>query len=402
MARAAERLDCRLVFVVDPRTAYVQRLRPVLEALGDVFDLAKDDTFDLDALRALERRRPAGIVTFSETELAVAASLADALGLRYQSPADIPAITQKDEQRRRLAEHGIPVPRFAAIRSEGDLEAALATVPMPAIVKPVLGAASRNTSVAHDPQECRREVTRLLSGQLQEPEASLVLEELLVGKPVDEPWGDYIAVDCVAAASGVAPVFVTSKFALAPPFRERGGYGARSAEPRDVIDQVRELGCSAVKALGIHTGIADVEIKLTPDGPRVIEVNGRLGAWVDDLAVRSGAADPVDIALRVALGDPIEVKTDDDAYDARIAFNYVFVPPIDAEFVAAVDNSAVQRLRRQAGVDRVTVLQEVGAPVHWRTGAAGFAAFASGVVDELDDLARTITLLEQESPVSYV
>ena len=34
----------------------------------------------------------------------------------------------------------------------------------------------------------------------------------------------------------------------------------------------------AIEALGIRTAVVHTEVKLTPEGPRLIEVNGRLGA----------------------------------------------------------------------------------------------------------------------------
>ena len=45
-----------------------------------------------------------------------------------------------------------------------------------------------------------------------------------------------------------------------------------------------DIASMAIKALGVRVGFLHTEIKLTPDGPRIIEVNGRLGGSVAEMA----------------------------------------------------------------------------------------------------------------------
>lgn len=54
----------------------------------------------------------------------------------------------------------------------------------------------------------------------------------------------------------------------------------------------------------MRTGITHTEVKLTADGPRLIEVNGRLGGFQSGLGRLAGGLDPVVLAARVALGGP--------------------------------------------------------------------------------------------------
>ena len=158
------------------------------------------------------------------------------------------------------------------------------------------------------------------------------------------------------------------------------------------------LACRAVEALGVSTGIADVEIKLTPDGPRVIEVNGRLGAWVDDLAVRSECSVPAEVAVRAALGLPFEGRND-PVPDSPIAFHYLLVPPAGATEVRGIHG--VPALRRVPHADRVTVLTSPGSPAGWELGAGANAAAVSGTVSTHGELAETVAALEEVSWITY-
>ncbi|MFF7814223.1 acetyl-CoA carboxylase biotin carboxylase subunit family protein [Streptomyces sp. NPDC007945] len=394
LAEAARQADCRLVFVTAD-TDHAQEMIPTLEMVGSVVNTA--GRTESDVLRELARLAPAGILTFSEFRIAATVRLAEALGLPYHRPADLAAITHKDQQRLRFAEAGVDTVRFRTVTSPKQVDEAVAAVGLPAIVKPVIGASSRNTVAVTTEEECRAALAALFDPSADGPtETAVMLEELLVGRPEKHPWGDYIAVDCVARGDDVRPVFVTSKFGLAEPFRERGGYGGFSVVPEHEERQVRDLACRAVRALNVH-GVADVEIKLTPAGPRVIEVNGRLGAWVDDLAVRSGTSDPAGIAVRAALGLPYD--TPDVKKDGPIAFHYLVVPPRGARRVRAIRD--VGALRRLPRVRRVSVLAEPGADVDWRIGARGNVAAVLGTTDTHEELAATVAAIENADWIDY-
>ena len=408
LARAAEANDVRLVFVVgaeamvtgrpDPTAAtHVEQMLPTLRMVGEVVDGSGGDEDEL--LSLIDAHQPAGIVTFSEFQLDPTARLAARLGLPHHPLADVPAITLKDAQRQRLAERGVDAIRVATITALGQLDAALAQVGLPAIVKPVRGASSRNTLVVDTPTRAYEFVAGLFAGDGPGPrESALMIEELLVGRPTVAPWGDYMAVDCAVAGGRAEALFVTSKFALAGPLRERGGYGSRSVVDDSLIADVAALACRAVEAVGVTTGIADVEIKLTDSGPRVIEVNGRLGAWVDDLAVRSEFSEPADVAVRAALGRPFRVRNPPSP-DTPIAFHYLLVPPANAQRVREI--RGVSALRRIPHVDRVGVLTRPGQSAAWQLGAAANAAEVSGTTSTHAELAETVAALEEVAWVSY-
>lgn len=390
---AARQNRCRPVFVV-PDTAHVRDMAPVLGMLAQVVPVS-DDRARL--LRMMRELAPKGIATFSETMIGIAAWLAAELGLRYHELADLRAITHKDAQRLRLADRGVGTVRFRAVADPAAIDEAVAYVDAPAIVKPVVGAASRNTVLAATRSQARAELARLLKGGgTGLVEDAVILEEFLVGRPTLPPWGDYIAVDCVASGGDVQPLFTTSKFALAEPFRERGGYGSRTVLPSSEIRAVQDLACQALRALGIRLGVADVEIKLTAGGPRIIEVNGRLGAWVDDIAVRSGTADPAGAAIRCALGQDPGLAVPRD--DGPIAFHYLVLPPVRATRIRAVrDADALRRIRH---VSRVSVLGRPGDEVDWRLGTRTVAS-VQGVVSDHQELADVVREIEHAEWISY-
>ncbi|MFD2417231.1 ATP-grasp domain-containing protein [Amycolatopsis pigmentata] len=397
LAEIAAENDCELCFVA-AASDHTAEMEPVLRMFGTVVE--GDAMPERELVRLLGGMRPRGVVTFSESQIRRTARLADALGLPGIDPADVTAITTKDGQRHRFADAGLDATRYRAVSRVDEIDQAIKFVGLPAVVKPAVGTSSRNTLPVFTHEASRAAMRGLLladSGASREP--VVVLEELIVGRPVAEPWGDYLAVDCLANGSDVRPVFVTSKFAVAEPFRERGGYGPGSVVPAADVREACDVACRAVRALNIRHGIADVELKLTTSGPRLIEVNARLGGWVDDLAMRSGHADVAGIAVGAALGRDVDIPDAVEPKADGVAFYCTLIPPLWATRVGTV--SAGSKLRRIANVDSVTVIARPGSEIDWRRGTRSNVASVRGCAKSFADLAVTLAQIEDCDWIEY-
>ncbi|MEY2230725.1 MULTISPECIES: ligase [Streptomyces] len=288
------------VFVI-PAADASHGIASILAAFGEVVEM------DLDAVEeTAERLRtygPDGIITYSEQLQRVTAHLAELLELRYHTRQMAELLTDKWQQRAALREAGVDSVRTALIHTEADWAAAAAHVGFPAVLKPVHGVASGNTF--HVPDEATglghlRSVLALdRPGLIQG--GGLVLEEYLVGRPT-EPFGDYVSVEIAVVDGDLTTVGVTGKPPLVPPFRETGRFWP-SPFGRAEDEEFTALARSAVAALGIRTGITHTELKVTPQGPRLIEVNGRLGGGIQELSLSAMDLDLTGYAARIALGE---------------------------------------------------------------------------------------------------
>ncbi|MER5198104.1 ATP-grasp domain-containing protein [Streptomyces sp. NPDC002755] len=283
------------------RSAHTAQIAPLLADLAPVVAVDGDSPPALDEAGArLRAHRPDAVLTFSERRLATTAELAARLGLPYHDADTVRLLTDKYEQRRRLRERGVDPVRTRLLRTPRDWAPALAEVGLPAVLKPVRGEGSRNTHPVRDADTGAALAAGLLTGA--DAEEALVLEEYLAGAD-RAPFGDHVSVESAVVDGRVTHWAVTGKFPLAPPFREVGHYWPAplaDAERAAVLD----LAGRAVEALGLRTGITHTEVKLTADGPRLIEVNGRLGGFQSGLGRLAGGLDPVALAGRLALGGP--------------------------------------------------------------------------------------------------
>jgi hypothetical protein len=341
--RAAEG-RCDVLFLFDRRD---EGAREAGE-LFDEFDVGCDITgLPFDAVvQRLGERAVAGVVTFSEFQLTRTARLAAALGKPFHTPAVVDRLTHKSLQRTALSAAGVDPLRFRKVESVADVPAALLDVGLPCVVKPDVSSASRNTF----------QIDSLAGWQAVAPryrqDEALIVEELLVGDPsvAGSAWGDYVSVDVVTMA-GVHTRFATvGKFRLVPPFREGGMFHPSTLGPAQLA-AVQRLAFAALDALGVEHGITHTEIKLTAGGPRLIEVNGRLGGYVADLVRRSVGVDPVALALHAALGT--EPPTVAAPGEPALAYQLFLPSPARPVRVREVRNVAL--LEGLAGVESVQI-----------------------------------------------
>ncbi len=291
------------IFLVSA-SSFSAEVLPLLEEMGEVVQLTGDPVSDSAVTRKLGAD---GILTYSEHMLRATALIAERAGLRYHSPELARLLTNKVAQRQVLRAAGVERVRSHPLYTAADWPEALTTVGLPAVLKPCRGAASFNTNVVTTEQQALDllpSAFAVMDGwEVAGGEPVLTMEEYLPGRP-SQPYGDYVSVESMCTARGVFPLAITGKLPMIKPFRETGHFWP-SQLPAAEQEEIRHLVTAALTALGVRSGIAQTEVKLTADGPRIIEVNGRLGGFVSPLSLASCGVDLVQLAARLAVDDTL-------------------------------------------------------------------------------------------------
>ena len=336
-----------LTFAI-PVNPFTHQALPLIAETGRVVHLTGEA--EADAAR-LAGERPDGILTFSESLLAVTARLAEILQLPFHTPETVRRLTDKFEQRAVLSASGVDRVVTAAIDSEEDWEPALRKVGLPAVVKPVRGSGSNGVYRVDDEAAASR-LRNSLFGRKPGP-PHLLAEEYIRGRP-SHPFGDYVSVESVCGPRGVTHVAVTGKFPLLPPFAEQGSFWPCPL-PADEIAEITDLVGRAITALQVSVGITHTEVQLTPAGPRIIEVNGRLGGQIHDIAMRSNSVDLVKANASLAVGQPVDVKP--ITVDSVVFLNILSAPDRPCTLTAV---RGMRDVRRLPGITGYTSLAHPG------------------------------------------
>jgi biotin carboxylase len=267
---------------VDPEA----ELRAVKE-VGDYVEAAGPDEVVPAALAYAAEHEIDGIFTVSEPLLRQTAELAERLGVEHHNPLSAARVmTDKYEQREALRRNGLPAPRHAAIASPDDLAPALEAVGTPAVMKPAFGAGSMlifrieslsELRVHYDEARSRYSQTELLRGVQPKFDLEQVIEsENWHG---DDRFAGYGSVEALMFEGEFFPLAVSDRTPLLPPFRETG-LMLPSSLPAERQDEMIGSARAAAHAAGATNGPLHIELMMTPTGPWVIEINGRLGGSI--------------------------------------------------------------------------------------------------------------------------
>jgi biotin carboxylase len=393
VAEAAAGL-CDLLWMVDTSVPEMKQMVDLLNRFGPV--VAVDGMTAEEMADALSSERPDAMVTLLDAGMVDYARLAEALGLEFHSPAVAEALIDKARQRQVLADGGLAMPPLHVVPA-GQMEADLAgpeeEVGWPAVLKPRSAQGSRYTFLAAD----RAQLANLLEA-LGPGRPEMVLESFIPDDPARQgsPYGGYVSVESLVAGGVISHLALTGRFPLAENFRETGFFIPAVLE-QDEQDAVLRLATAAIEALGIRTGCLHTEVKFSPDGPRLIEVNGRVGGGVPEMLQRAAGIHLVELTLRVALGEDIRIEG--PVATEGIGYRFFLQPPPVSATVATIEG--INRVSDWPGVDTISVHQGPGADLDWRDGSRNHIVAVVGSAKDYDELQAVDRLLHQEVTVTY-
>lgn len=390
LAEAAEAV-CDLVFVLDGDDPRIAPLARLLARVGEVVDVTGADEDGAGA--ALRAAGVDGLCTLADSHLVWTAEVAERAGLGFVSPGTARRLVDKHAQREALAAAGLAVPAFFPVpplEDEDAWERLCAEVPFPAVLKPRQGAGSRLTSPAGSPEELVRLVR---AAAIEAPGLALVVESYLADDPADAggPFAGYVSVESLVQAGSVRHLAVTGRLPLAEPFRETGFFMPSALDEARTAAVVDLAGKAAV-ALGVEQGCLHTEIKLTPDGPVVIEVNGRAGGGMSELLELAAGVAILPLALRIALGEPVDLAGAPRC--RRVSFLLYAQADAAVHEVKAVEG--LEALRGDPRVREIVLNRGPGQRVDWREGNHGHVFSVLGTAADHDELARLVAKVADE------
>ena len=238
-----------------------------------------------------------GALTVSaDRAVPVVAAVAEELGLPGIGTDVAHLMTQKIAMRRRLAEVGVPQPRFAAARDLASARAAAETVGFPAVLKPADSGGQRG-------------LFRLESIDDLDAHLHAALAESAGGEVVLERFHEGLELNGLVVARDGETEVLTLSDRLRPP-GVGFGVGWIHVYPTtifgDALEEAERVAAHATRALGLRDGIAFPQLLVTDEGVLVVEVAARIpGGQMADLARHAIGVDLVEVALRQALGQEV-------------------------------------------------------------------------------------------------
>ncbi|WP_174184327.1 ATP-grasp domain-containing protein [Nocardia barduliensis] len=240
-----------------------------------------------------------GVLSSCDYYLPTVAAIAAELGLPGPDRAAVAAACHKHRTRALCRAVAVPGPAFAVAEEWDELVGAAIEIGYPLVVKPVDLCGGMYVRRVEDEQQLRAAVERITGfpvnarGQVRAPQ--ILLEECLDG-------AEY-SVETVTVRGHTTVVGVTDKRLTGAPAFIEAGHMFPAVLTGDEQAAVSTVACAAIAALGLDDTVAHTEVKLTGDGPRLIEVNPRpAGNRITELVRRVTGIDLAAVHAEVAAG----------------------------------------------------------------------------------------------------
>lgn len=383
---------CRLLWVVDSTVPGTEVVAKALRRFGTVVDVG--DCSGQQIIQRVYAERPDGIVSYTDDDLHRQAWLAEALGLPSPSVRAAALLTDKLLQREALAAAGLPVPKFSSVRTPADkseVARLCESLSFPMLLKPRDGAGCRNIVPVADEDELER-----LLEDLDNPVGAILEEQMSDCEATGAPYADRVSLDSVVSGGVVSHIGVTGLFSMVPPFRSSGGFFPADL-PERAQSELFELASSCVAALGCDFGCFRTEVKLTPDGYKIIEVNGRPTGLTPPTVKLASGLPLLQMCIRLAVGEHVVVSRPVPC--ERVAYRYYREPPMSAERVVAI--TGLKELGQLPGVVQVDVLKGIGDGVDWHNGSLDRIFQVTGTVAGYAELAEQYRACSNDVVVTY-
>jgi hypothetical protein len=282
------------VFLISNRDPDGERLADLLSRIASVAP-----TDDEGPVATARRVGATAVTTFNDQYVTAVEDVASALGLPGASAQ--PECWDKLRQRELLDAAGASMIQVRPVASLADFTQARDAIGPVGILKPRRSSTSRGVRIVAGGERSSSVWDEMTARYGAGPLSGYLYEQLMDDGGGDGWLAPFVSVDTVSRSDARCHFGLFDKLPLLRSYIETGHLGPTTlAEP--VRAQVLGVVDKALDALGVSDRVTHTEVRLTSAGPQVIEVNGRLGGYVQGLSAALSKGDPVRCALDIAAG----------------------------------------------------------------------------------------------------
>ncbi len=309
----------------------------------------KVSTIDADGVvEAALDFNPDGVMTLAtDMPIRSVAAVARRLGLPAVSPEVAVNATDKIEMIRCFAKSGVPHPWFEIISSEKELEELVKNRNTPYIMKPNDSSGSKGVVLVENKEDAK---TAFLYSKSVSGQGLVLVEEYMQGPEV--------SVEGITINGKTYILAVTDKLTSGAPFFVEMGHSQPSGLPESVIDEIKNVAADAIKAVGIDNSPSHVEIIVTRQGPKLVELGARLGGdcITTHLVPLSTGVDMVEACILLALGKVPDITV---KYNKGAAIRYA-----KSQCGVLLNICGIADAAKEAGVLHVEIVKKTGETVN--------------------------------------
>ena len=249
--------------------------------------------------QALIYRPDVVITSTSDGPVRTAAYVNEKLGKKPDlSYEDSLCATIKSHMRKRLEENHVPVPVYYVVENWGGFGGGGRALPGRCIVKPSDNAGSRGVTLLEGGEKTEEELRRVYDYSKGNSRNGIVMVEEFMS-------GAEVSVEAMTVNGKTEIISITDKYITQPPYFVEIAHSEPSRLEGEIQERIREVALQAIRAIRLQNGPSHTEIKVTEEGPKVVEIAARLGGdfITSRLVPLSTGVDLVGASVRLAAGE---------------------------------------------------------------------------------------------------
>lgn len=256
--------------------------------------------------------------------------------------------TNKAFMRDALKSAGVSIPEYYKVNSKDEFIDAVHKINehgYRCIVKPMDNSGSKGIDLLEDLSIETLEKAYAYS-EVNSRSGGLMVEEYMEGPEV--------SVETIAVDGTVHVIQITDKLTTGAPYFVEMGHNEPSILDSITQEKIKEVAIAANHAIGITNGPSHTEIKVTKDGPKIVELGARLGGdnITTHLVPLSTGVDLVECCIRVALGEKPDITP---KYSRGAAIRYFHQKDGIVKSIDGIDDA-----KKGKGIIQVSVVHDVG------------------------------------------
>lgn len=259
-------------------------------------------TIDVDGIvNVAQKFKPDGIMTLATDmpmrAVAKACEVCKLPGISFETAIKA---TDKGEMIKAFEAAGVEHPWFYIVPKPESLSGVLDKLTYPCIMKPTDNAGSRGVVLCHDRDELE---SRYDYSYCNSRSGAVIIEEYLQGPE--------FSIEVMVINGEPHVLQITDKLTTGAPHFVEMGHSQPTRQKKENQEQIKDLACRAVKAVGIDIGPAHVEMILTKSGPRMVELGARMGGdcITTHLVPLSTGIDMVGSTIKLSCGENIDINS---------------------------------------------------------------------------------------------
>ena len=230
----------------------------------------------------------------SEVSVMTVAAIAEELNLPGIGTNTARIATDKGLMREIYLENGVPSPEFKIVHSLGETYQFIKKLSLPVVLKPADNAGSRGVTLVIHEDEIEDAYLRAMSNSNK--------NKVLVESFMD---GIEVSVEAFVYKGDITILALSDKIRTPPPYLLDTMVIFPSNFPKATLNDICDVAVRAIKSVGIDNGPVHIEIMMTDNGPKMVELAARgpgFKVFTEMIPFVTGV-DVVEGVIKLAIGE---------------------------------------------------------------------------------------------------